>query len=204
MTRAFIAVELGDALRQQIAQVQQHLQEQLGGVAGGAARIAWVRPSSIHLTLKFIGDIDERRIGALRETIAATVRSHHSVTIPLARFGAFPRPQEPRTLWIGASETWENGDDARRLSALVDTIDSCCEAQGVPREHRPFAPHLTLARIKAGERQVGRALTGMGAIDRPLTLEPLPVAALALMQSQLNADGAVHTRLWQIRLDMIS
>lgn len=204
MIRAFIAVELGDDLRRQIAQVQRDLKEQLNRAAVGAARIAWVRPPSMHLTLKFLGDIDEQRVGALRETIAATIRSHHAITLPLARLGAFPRPQEPRALWIGPPEPWESGDDAGRLAALVGAIEDCCEAQGIPREQRPSRPHLTLARIKAGERLIGRALTGIGAMDHSLTLEPLAMGSLALMRSQLNADGAVHTRLWEARLGVFS
>ena len=101
---------------------------------------------------------------------------------------------------MGASEPWERGEDGQRLAALQRAIEECCEVLGFPREHRPFSPHLTLARVKAGERQVGHALATFGAIDRPLTLGPLAVEAVALMRSQLLSTGAVHTRLWEARL----
>jgi 2'-5' RNA ligase len=203
MIRAFIAVELEDALRREIAGIQQTLQEQIGREAQAAVRIAWVRPASIHLTLKFLGDIDETQVDPLRHAMTQAMQAHTAVRIPLARLGAFPRPQEPHTLWIGAPQAWERGPDAGRLAALVRDIEACCEPLGVRREPRPFTPHLTLARIKSGERPAGRALARLQAMDRPLALAPLTVAAVALMKSQLNADGAVHTRLWEIPLARI-
>ncbi len=198
--RTFLAVELDDALRAQIARVQQDLKERLDRETPGAVRIAWVRPASMHLTLKFLGDIGEHQAGPLREALAVAVRGHRIVRMPFARLGAFPRPQDPRALWVGASEEWEQNDDARRLAGLARVIEDCCEALGLRREDRPFRPHLTLARIKAGERRVGRVLAGLGVLDRPLALPPLTVESVALMKSQLLSDGAVHTRLWEIGL----
>jgi 2'-5' RNA ligase len=203
MIRAFIAIELPDGLRGQIAQVQRELQGRLTREAP-AARLAWVKPPSMHLTLKFLGEIDERRVEALRDAIAQAVRGREPFEVPLARIGAFPRPQEPRSLWIGAPDAWERGDDAQRLAALVRAIEEACAADGVPRGPRPFTPHLTLARVKAGERHVGRALAATGALDRPLALEPLAVTTLSFMKSQLNSDGAVHTRLWDLPLGRVS
>jgi len=204
MIRAFIAVELSDARREQIRLVQNDLKDRINRASTRDPRIAWVRPASMHLTLKFLGDIDERRVGALREAIATAIRGREPIAIPLARLGVFPRPREPRAFWIGPPEDWRRGKDADRLTALAGAIEDGCEAEGIPREPRPFAPHLTLARIKAGERQAGRALAVTGALDTPLILDPLTVDAVALMKSQLNADGAVHTRLWEIRLGAVS
>jgi RNA 2',3'-cyclic 3'-phosphodiesterase len=204
MIRAFIAVELGVTLGQQLAQVQQRLKEQFASEPSGSVRVAWVKPASVHLTLKFLGDIEERRVDVLHEAIARATRETMPLHIPLARLGAFPKPQEPRSLWIGGPDAWEHGDEAKRLVALVRAIEDCCAAEGVPRESRPFTPHLTLARIKAGERQAGRALAATDILDRPLVLDPLPVNTLAFMKSQLNSDGAVHTRLWQIGLGPVS
>jgi RNA 2',3'-cyclic 3'-phosphodiesterase len=204
MIRAFIAVELGVTLRAQVAGTQQQLKEQFSGEASADVRIAWVKPASMHLTLKFLGDIEERRVDPLREAIARATREVMPLEVPLARLGAFPRPQEARSLWIGAPEAWEHGEDAKRLEALVRAIEDGCAAEGVPREPRRFTPHLTLARIKAGERQAGRLLTATATLKRPLVLDPLAVNAVAFMRSQLNADGALHTRLWEIRLGAVS
>jgi RNA 2',3'-cyclic 3'-phosphodiesterase len=204
MIRAFIAVELEATLRRQLAGVQQQLKDRLAAEAPGAVRIAWVKPTSMHLTLKFLGDVDERRVDALRDGMAVAARGHQALRIPLARLGAFPRPQEPRTLWVGPPEVWERGGAAKQLAALVRAMDDCCAAEGVPRETRPFTPHLTLARIKAGERQAGRVLAATGALNQPLALDPLVVDAIVFMRSQLNVDGALHTRLWTVQLTAVS
>ena len=202
MIRAFIAVELDDALRGQIARVQQQLSTQLDREVSPGVRVAWVKPASMHLTLKFLGDIDERRVGALRDAIAAATAGRRPLWIPLTRLGGFPRPQEPRALWIGAPMEWTAGPDGKELAALVGVIEDCCAVEGVPRESRPFAPHLTLARIKAGERQAGRALAS--ALEQPLALGPLAVGDFGLMRSRLTRDGAVHTRLWELPLAGVS
>jgi 2'-5' RNA ligase len=202
--RAFIAVELADAVRAQIAGIQQDLRRTLEGEGPAGPRIAWTRPASLHLTLKFLGDIDEASAPALHGTLAAALRSCCPIAIPLARLGAFPRAQEPRALWLGAPIAWERGPDAARLVALVNAIEACAEPLGVPRERRPFTPHLTLARIKSGERHAGRALARRAAFDRAWPLGPLVVDALTLMKSRLDSGGAVHTPLWTIRLDTVS
>jgi 2'-5' RNA ligase len=204
MIRAFIAVEPDEALRRRIAGVQQELKDQLDREAARGVRIAWVQPASMHLTLKFLGDIDEQRVGPLRDAIAAATVGRRALRVPLARLGAFPRPQEPRALWIGAPHEWQGGIDARDLAALVRAIEDCCDVEGVAPETRPFAPHMTLARIKAGERQAGRALARAGALDRPLALDPLAVGAISFMKSELGPGGARHTRLWELPLGAVS
>jgi 2'-5' RNA ligase len=203
MIRTFMAVELGAELRAQIAQVQRQVRDRLSREAA-SARIAWTKPDSMHLTLKFLGDIDERRVEALRDGVAAAVRDQSSIEIPLARLGAFPRVQEPRSLWIGAASEWERGDEAKRLASLVRALEDACAAEGVPREPRRFAPHLTLARVKTGERQVGRALMAAGVMDQSFALDPLLAASVAFIQSELRSDGAMHTRLWSLTLGQVS
>ena len=69
--------------------------------------LSWVRPASMHLTVKFLGDIAEELVLPLREAIADTLSPHRVLQIPLDRLGVFPRPQQPRVLWIGPSEQWE-------------------------------------------------------------------------------------------------
>lgn len=201
MIRAFLAVEPTDDVRRQIGRAQERLRLDLAGAAAAGARIAWVRPSSIHLTLKFIGDFDEARADALRTAIASATATVRRFEMPLTTLGAFPRPEAPRAIWIGAPDAWLRDSSAQPLMALVSAIDTCCAAEGVPREARPFTPHLTLGRVKTGDRQIGRALAESSTWKRPITIEPLVVDGVVLMQSELAADRAVHTPLWTLALE---
>ena len=166
----------------------------------GGTRISWAQPASIHLTLKFLGDRDEQMIGQLRAAVEETIGSQVAVTVPLERIGVFPNPQSPRLLWVGPSEHWERGEEAKRVVEIHGAIEQSCEGFGVLRESRPFSPHLTVARIKMGERHVSVALAKSGVLDRPLSLGALAIQSVALMQSTLTSTGSVYTKLWDVRL----
>lgn len=200
MIRAFLAVEVEDDLRKQIAQVQQDLKQRLSREASREVRISWVHPTSIHLTIKFLGDIDEQLVDPMRAAIGQVLREHRAIQIPLERLGAFPRPQQPRVLWVGASEQWEQGEDGKRLEGFHRAIEDCCATFDFAPEGRPLSPHLTLARIKEGERHIGQALAKSGVMDRSLTLTSLAIESVVLMKSELRPTGSVYTKLWEIAL----
>lgn len=199
MLRAFLAVELGDDLRNQITLVQQDLRQRLGRESPHNIRIAWVLPSSIHFTVKFLGDIDEGQIEPLREAVQRAMTGQGIIHMPIERLGVFPRLQQPRVLWVGPSERWEQGDDAKRLTERHRLVEDCCRAFGFAPEGRPLSPHLTLARVKEGERHVGQTLAKSGVMDRPLSSGLLTVESIVLMKSELRPTGSVHTNLWEVR-----
>lgn len=200
MIRAFLAVELSQELRAELATVQQELKRRIEPEMKRDMRISWARPASIHLTLKFLGDMDEQVIDPLRAALEQTIGSQLAVNVPLERLGAFPRPQGPRVLWVGPSENWEKGAEAKRIAEIHGAIEQACEGLRFPRETKPFSPHLTLARIKVGERQVGVALAKSGVLDRPLSLGSLAVESVVLMKSELKSTGSVYTKLWDVRV----
>lgn len=198
MIRTFIAVELTEDLRQQIALVQQDLQSRLGDESPKAVRLAWVQPSSIHLTMRFLGDTDEQLLDPMREAMATVRRSHPTIQIPIDRLQAFPNLRQPRVLWVGPPEEWIKSDAAKQLTALHREIESCCRSLGFVTEDKPFAPHLTLARIKAGDREVGQRLAQSGACDRALAVGVITVGPLVLIKSKLRPTGPVYTKLWEV------
>jgi 2'-5' RNA ligase len=198
MIRTFLAVELGEVLRTRIAQVQQDLKQRLGQESSKDIRIAWVQPSSIHLTIRFFGDTDEQLVGRLHEAMAIVRRSHPIIQIPIDRLQAFPNHRQPRVLWVGPSEQWFKSDAATRLAALHRQIEASCRSLGFLKEDKPFTPHLTLARIKSGDRQVGQLLAQNGICDSPLSGGAITVGALVLMKSKLRPTGPVYTKLWEV------
>jgi 2'-5' RNA ligase len=103
-------------------------------------------------------------------------------------------------LWIGPSENWEKGAEAKRVAEIHGAIEQACEGLRFLRETKPFSPHLTLARVKVGERQVGVVLAKSGVLDRPLSLGSLAMESVVLMKSELKPTGSVHTKLWAVWL----
>ncbi len=198
MIRTFLAVELGGDLRNQISLAQQDLRQRLDRESSKDIRITWVQPSSIHLTIRFLGDTDEQLVARLREAMATVRRSHPPIQIPIDRLQAFPNLRQPRVLWVGPSEQWFNSDAANRLAALHREIETCCRSLGFLTDDKPFTPHLTLARIKAGDRQVGQRLSQSGVCDRPLSVGAITVGALVLMKSKLRPTGPLYTKLWEV------
>lgn len=201
MIRAFLAVELSEDVRAQITRVQQDLKSSLARELPRAVRVSWVQPASIHLTIKFLGDIDEQGIEPLREALAAAVHAQRVLAVPLERLGAFPVLHAPRVLWVGAAERWERGDEAKRLAELHVAVEARCGAFGFAPDSRPLSPHLTLARIKAGAHEFGDTLASSKLLDRPLSLGALAVESVALIMSDLRPTGSVYTKLWDVRLN---
>jgi RNA 2',3'-cyclic 3'-phosphodiesterase len=200
MIRTFLAVELSQEIRAELAVLQQELKQRIEPEITRDVRISWVQPANIHLTIKFFGDIDEQVIGPLLGAIKQAVGSQPTVIVPLERLGTFPRPHNPRVLWVGPSDNWEQGVEGKRVAAIHGAIEQACEGLGFPRERKPFSPHLTLARIKAAERHVGVAFAKSGVLDRPCSLRSLAMESVALMKSDLKPTGSIYTKLWEVIL----
>lgn len=204
MIRAFLAVELALDFRAALSALQQDLKRRLEPAIGRQARISWVQPASMHLTMRFLGETSEEVIESLCMMVSEVAAAHRMIEVPFSRLGTFPRPQQPRVLWAGPLESWEKGSEGERLQALYRAVEESCRAAGLAAEVRPFSPHLTLARIKEGERLVGQALAQSGLLDQPVTIGVLPIQTLAMMRSQLRPTGSIYTKLWECPLSSLS
>jgi RNA 2',3'-cyclic 3'-phosphodiesterase len=168
--RLFIAIELPD-----------HYKEALGKLRTPAIPGArWVAAEQIHLTLAFLGEVDEDTAGRLIAGLARIRAPEFELC--LTGTGCFPNRQRPRVVWVGVKP--EPG-----LTRLAATIRETVLACGIPMEERPFSPHLTLARLKI---PVSRELGVFLDQQQELNLEPFPVAEFILFQSRLTQQGAVH------------
>ena len=200
MLRAFVAVDLDADSRKALARAQERAKDRIMRELSRLAsevRIQWVRPDSIHLTLKFLGEIADTRVEEIRRTLAATIQAQARFSVELGGFGVFPDLRAPRVLWVGISG---QSDQVTSLARLAADVDSGLDALGFPREARPFSPHLTLARIKERSREVGKALAGSGLMAQTESLGSLRVDVVALIRSDLKPSGAVYTRLWEVPL----
>ena len=178
--RLFLAVELGtstlDALEQAIAPLRAE-----------APDIAWVRPEKRHLTLKFLGDVDEPRVDAVTELTERVARQHRPFSMQLAGIGAFPNFRRARVVWIGVEH------DAL-LELLHHDIEVAAEAVGFEVEGRAFRPHITLSRVRLpleGDR-VKRLARVARRIDFSATTH---VSEITLFESTPAPAGAHYRRL---------
>ncbi len=197
MIRAFIAVELDRELRAAIAEAQRWLKEQVRKELGHQAadvRVQWVRPEAIHLTLKFLGNVEETGLPTITAAMEQAVAGRKRLSLHVGEGGAFPHVRAPRVLWLGLAGQVEE------LVGLAGALEAALQVHGFQPEPRPFQPHLTLARIKEGSRRLGPALERIGPLAQSGTLGTLTVGSLSLMKSDLHPSGAVYTRLYEAKL----
>ena len=187
--RLFVALDIDDAIRARIARF-------LDGVRGFAPDARWVRPESVHITLKFIGEQPEdeaEEIKRVLETIHA-----NTFEINIRGYGFFPGARMPRLFWIGIEST--------ELASLTTTIDEKLAASGVPKEEHAFSPHLTLARggreLRLPRKQKGdEANHSFQHLQEKLAACPAPefgtitTREFFLYKSRLSPDGSRYTKL---------
>jgi 2'-5' RNA ligase len=157
--------------------------------------VKWVRPENIHLSLKFLGDVDETRepelVAALQR--AAGGRSEpRPLTLQIAGFGVFPDYRRPRVLWVGV--TPDPG-----LELLQHGVEQAFAPLGFPTEGRAFRPHITLGRAARDARP--REFAGLDALLEGLQFDAtVTVSEVDLMQSTLKPDGPVYQVKYHERL----
>lgn len=182
--RTFIAIDLPDAVRQVMAECQEKLRR-----AGLGLR--WVKPAGIHLTLKFLGDIEREVIAQIHGAMEQAAREAAPFVLKGDGLGVFPDFKRPRVLWMGLS------GDMERLVDLQRNLDARLRGLGFAREKRAFKGHLTLGRVKGrlDGNQLRRALQRFEGFGT----EAFTAEAVTLFQSDLRPSGAVYTHLAEVR-----
>lgn len=185
--RLFVALEIPAPVRENLADLIEELRAADPASSRNSAK--WVRPENLHMTLKFIGHIDDAKLEAIRTTLAQ-VRSGSAVDISFCRLGFFPGERRPRVFWAGMNAS-------ANLEALAGDIDKLLEPLGVPRETREFTPHLTLARFDPP----GISQTLRAAIQKSAEREfgALHTTQFHLIESKLHRSGAEYTTLQSFR-----
>lgn len=182
--RCFIAIELDEAIRRQIARLQERLQKQSGL---DDRSIKWVRPENIHLTLKFLGEVSDSEIIDICAAASEAAASTRAFDFEVGNCGCFPPAGSARVLWVGLTE----GSEA--VTALAEAVDQQLQELGYAGEHRRFSGHLTLARIK--QAQVGRRVSEICQTLEPVSLGVEHVGQIIVFQSVLTRSGPQYTAL---------
>lgn len=179
--RTFIAIELPADLRLRILDHINHLRRDCPEV-----KASWGRENNLHLTLKFLGNIQARSITALSEAAGEAAATCEPFDLIVSGCGFFPRRAKPNVLWIGVH------DLEHRLHALHQALEEQCSAAGFGRDARAFHPHLTIARLRnpAGGRSLAEAHEALDFAPQRFT-----VSEIVVFKSELLREGSRHTAL---------
>ena len=175
--RTFIAIEIDEVVRRRIAELQMTLKKQF-------PRLRWSNPATIHLTLKFLGEVDAAGADAVQAELARIAASTVPFTIAFRQCGIFPPSGPPRVVWVGVD------DAAGALARCRDAIEAGIAPLGFPTEDRPYRPHLTLARCP--DARAARDLRAAIDVHRQIDAGEMIVRHLVYFQSTLTQKGPVY------------
>lgn len=180
MIRCFLALDLPDALRPQLALVQGELKR-------SNADVRWVQVGNIHLTLKFFGNVPDNEIDPITQAAREVAAGQAPFKLQVTQAGAFPGMKNPRVIWLGL------GGDLIPLAQMYHRLEKAFAALGHLPEGRPFNPHLTLGRVKspANRHRLAQALEKLA----PLNWPPFQVNEIILFKSTLTPKGSIYTPL---------
>ena len=183
--RAFVAIDLPESVRSALETAQAALKK-------FEFRVKWVRPESIHLTLKFLGNIDTARTDAVFNAMTLAAEGRHPLTLSPSGIGVFPNVRRPRVIWVGI------GGQMDLLKNLQQSLDAHLADLGFPRDSRPFKGHLTLGRVK-GKIAAGHMQTALDQLKDHQS-DGFGVSRIILFKSELQPSGAVYTQVRQVPL----
>jgi 2'-5' RNA ligase len=176
--RTFIALPTSSETQQQMATVQSELK-------ATQADVKWELQDKFHITLKFLGGIEQSNIESLASPLAGMVKQFPAFEITYNSLGAFPNLHNPRVIWIGTKSN-------QIVLELQSGVEKVCSDFGFLKEERTFHPHITFGRVK-GTRNLARLTEAI----KTITFEPMQsrCSELLLMKSDLQPSGSIYTIL---------
>lgn len=185
--RLFVATDISDEIRAGLGDLQRQLQ---GKVNIRKTDVKWVKPELVHLTLKFLGEVNDSKAAQVCDLVAAAAEKHKSFELEAAKVGYFGK-NAARVLWVGTGQS-------EALSRLQKDIERSLAEAGWPEEARAYSGHLTLCRIR--NPKAGRKLAEVSKNYEDLQLGSWRVDSVCVYQSQLSPDGPVYTVLSRVQL----
>lgn len=178
--RSFIAIELPPLIRHEIEAIQSRLKS-------SGSDVRWARPEGVHLTLKFLGQVEQERVPEVSTVIERCCTAHPPFVLAVGSLGAFPNERNPKVVWVGVT------DDAGYLVKLQQRLERELSKIGFKEEKRAFSPHLTLGRVKSPKkkRELAQQLEDL----RACACGTFEAKEICLFKSDLTPGGAVYTKL---------
>lgn len=183
--RAFLAIRMAPAVHERVVRLKHQL-------AASGASVRWTRDESLHLTLKFLGELAADRLQSVRDSLAPVLAEVASFPARVTGLGVFPRPERPRVIWVGI--------EAPELMHLARLVERTTSTLGFTAEERPFRAHVTLGRVKdrSGWAPLANALEKYGEND----FGTFEVRHVTAFRSDLQRGGSVYTEIWTIPLSI--
>lgn len=179
MVRAFVAINIAPAVIRKIADAMVELRRTISGVR-------WMEPEKIHLTIKFLGDIESNRVESIADALEEALKLFPQFSISAKGLGVFPTARHPQVLWVGIE-----GSQVVKLAAKVE---AALEPMGFLPEPRPFQPHLTIGRwrrFEGARKDLLQELKRWESYDYGAS----KVESVTFFQSMLKPEGALHVPL---------
>ena len=187
MTRTFIALEMNEDL-------QRHLNGVIRQVAQVLPDVRWVNAMGVHLTLAFLGELDDEQLASAEQAAETVAQRHHPFSYSLSHLGVFGSQRAPRVIWMGIDEP------TGALIAVHRALQQELIQHGFEVDSRPFSPHLTLARVKSPlktdeQQQLQRLLSK----EQANASKQYTAHALHVVKSELLRSGAHYTVLHEYK-----
>jgi len=181
--RSFIAVRFSDEVISNL----DDLQARLKSAVGPHAKVKWVKPENIHLTMQFLGDVEVKVLEEMSAFLKEAFWDIPPFEVRLSGLGAFPSPKKPRVVWVGITA------GVSELKAVSEAVFKVTEAFGFEREKRPFKPHVTMGRIRDPRKSSGIS----GGLEKTGEVEAgsCQIDVVHLVASELRPTGPVYTTL---------
>lgn len=178
--RCFIAIEIPEPIQNQLVRIQEMLRNQIG-------KASWVKLGNIHLTLKFLGDVNPEDIESIGKAVEEVASRHYSFSLHIGGVGAFPNLARPRVIWAGVRVGVDHA------SALAQDINLALNRHGFPLETKKFNPHLTIGRLR--EKVDLKSYANQYRRYNRINGAEMTVDAISLIRSQLDFRGAIYSTL---------
>ena len=179
--RVFLALELPGSIKEYLMTIIKTMSQRVSGVK-------WVKADGLHVTLKFFGEIEEKKIQEIGEELQGINKQHTAISLQLKEINAFPNLMQPRVIVV----TFQEGVD--NVKAIFHDIESRLLAAGIEKEKRGFTPHITFGRVKDTIPLLKRDIM-------PLEEKRFLLDNLVLYQSTLTREGAFYVPLKEIKLE---
>lgn len=181
--RLFIAIDLPETIKLTLEKLISKLNE-------SEADVKWVETKNIHLTLKFLGEVDEEKVEKIKQIVSSVSSKNSDYTIKISSLGAFPRVSFPRVIWVGL----ESGE--KETKVIFKELEEKIQKLGIPKEKRAFSAHITIGRVRTpkNKEKLVKSLEDNIAALEDKNLE-FKATKITLFQSQLSPKGPTYIPL---------